>query len=1574
MESIRSFKKTADALGCSTPSLRRCLGALLAAAAAALVPAGSAIARGYEYGSPQRTINAGIISDYGDLTSAAVSSSPGYPVNPYVFAQLNDSTDALPVGWILVNPLAPRNVNETISQTWGYNLGDPVTNNMGAYWAVPLQSTAEAQLQQFQVLLLEVNQDPNLAAPDLEKLRQYVDGGGILWIDGIGSSAALGNTFTSWLQASVTGSNSPDLETLSNGGGTFYGPALSLGIPAINDPYDLSLGLQFDYMTGGATQYSSLGAVSNNPDPLFFLGERQTDASNHAYVGVGHLGAGEVIFTPWGLSSVIGAPSAASQAVPTTLTTADIPLLQLASNLIAQSNTSLNALRDRQAASANDDAFGTAVMPTWRYTVTGASASAQAVTYGRFAYVVNPADSSVHWLDLTPTGNQASNEFGKVQGYTPAVLGTAGSIFSTPAVWPGFCAFDSSFTGNPTSLADGGADGFVHLFVEDSAGAVHWVNMASGDTKVLPVSNPSGNEGGSAGSLGTFGSGVPPAPIVYEHRIFATEPNGQLFISDLLGTPYTGNPYTGTPATGFSDSGGTTYTADPLTGTEVGMGSPVVGIVHDDCNNIVAAYTTNRGLYTILCGARGEKLVDAGFDPSGDRLYATKLAGSAPMNSSNTNGTIDPYPASYGLYTLSPGGVKQYITLSATTPIDQTGQHFVVPSTGTGGTITDPGAGEVFADYDVNWNLSQFSETTNSPLTSQGALDRLMVGYANSTLTTSGSGGAYATMMSSPTMDQNGDIFYIDNFSSSNGAPDTSVTCLRDAYQVGNSKLRWRYRLPTANDFNWFVAQASTSNTQTGLKDAAGRDYSLIGNGFGPNVADQYWFVGTPVIDSRGSVYAAATDGVNSAIFRFDTGDTISASLAVGNNAITTSSVQIIQQSAGASVDEFGSSPQFLNATTNFSANSAGQITFGNFGQLAGNTMYPLFSEGEPVNVQYTYSGGQGTGLPPPNVPLFTNVSWVADLSSTGNQKQWVPSSITNVGVITGMAVVGDYLYFGAIGQTGTTHLYRLYTQDSGTGGADPGYYDMTVLNTNKKRVLEDLGDTGVGAATPLASGISSTGNVTASNGTVEVSGPNGIVNFQTEMTLVTDHNRLLGLDADGDAMFAVDSTDNNISYQPQGVNPPTQTATTSIPLNRPTDVTQLSTDRYLLADRGNNRCVEIDRNGDILWELSKFADSYGLLAAGDPLTLNDPSSVQIWRDSCQNVHYLIADSGNYRIVDVVDTFTNGDTSPVHVLDWVSETGDRNYRFESAFRYIVKVNGYGTAQAQPVYEIAALVTNKKIAPLIFTANGPVLQPTSFDSPGSSIVMLDAEFPASIVNGEGTATTPAICGSFIASATTGEIINVLSTLQTTTQTGNNGAIADFAPKNSRYLASYTPDPNAAAQIANYDGHDELLYCDDNGAFDLDPVWSPATPGTDPYANANWWLNQTTYQGLTTTGTTNTTPISADTTQFARTNIPFVPTCIQRVGTDAQAGTNGNTYTGRYLIVNTYAQGTFNQAFGATTTSGTGGTTTTSTVPPGFSGEAFLVNGLASPSILTDRTFCRPSNTSPLSQPTCAVFAK
>src|SRR5207237_9542373 len=85
--------------------------------------------------------------------------------------------------------------------------------------------------------------------------------------------------------------------------------------------------------------------------------------------------------------------------------------------------------------------------------------------------------------------------------------------------------------------------------------------------------------------------------------------------------------------------------------------------------------------------------------------------------------------------------------------------------------------------------------------------------------------------------------------------------------------------------------------------------------------------------------------------------------------------------------------------------------------------------------------------------------------------------------------------------------------------------------------------------------------------------------------------------------------------------------------------------DSMLIADPCNNRVVETNPAGKVVWELKSFQDPFRLLPPGEPLTLAEPMDAQRWVDlestaggpALLVIHTLVADAGNTRVLEIVD-------------------------------------------------------------------------------------------------------------------------------------------------------------------------------------------------------------------------------------------------------------------------------------------------------------------------------------------------
>ncbi|RYG26101.1 hypothetical protein EON82_04640 [bacterium] len=121
----------------------------------------------------------------------------GQTATPFAFYNLDRATGVKPEGWTFVNPYAPGMVTaETVGRYAELNtdlggaigtnlptLGGSISKRNGAYWTVRLSQLNETQMGSYDVLLISPRNQLSLNPSERERLRRFVDGGGVLWVD-----------------------------------------------------------------------------------------------------------------------------------------------------------------------------------------------------------------------------------------------------------------------------------------------------------------------------------------------------------------------------------------------------------------------------------------------------------------------------------------------------------------------------------------------------------------------------------------------------------------------------------------------------------------------------------------------------------------------------------------------------------------------------------------------------------------------------------------------------------------------------------------------------------------------------------------------------------------------------------------------------------------------------------------------------------------------------------------------------------------------------------------------------------------------------------------------------------------------------------------------------------------------------------------------------------------------------------------------------------------------------------------------------------------------------------------------
>lgn len=118
--------------------------------------------------------------------------SGGEPTNyaPHVWGQLEKDRAVKPAAWSFTNPRANSSLTDFMQNRWlnrGVGVVPPsgtrMTKDDGPYWEVDLDDANDVQLSNYDALLLVVSGTVSLNSLEREKLRKYVDQGGLLWVD-----------------------------------------------------------------------------------------------------------------------------------------------------------------------------------------------------------------------------------------------------------------------------------------------------------------------------------------------------------------------------------------------------------------------------------------------------------------------------------------------------------------------------------------------------------------------------------------------------------------------------------------------------------------------------------------------------------------------------------------------------------------------------------------------------------------------------------------------------------------------------------------------------------------------------------------------------------------------------------------------------------------------------------------------------------------------------------------------------------------------------------------------------------------------------------------------------------------------------------------------------------------------------------------------------------------------------------------------------------------------------------------------------------------------------------------------
>jgi hypothetical protein len=1289
-----------------------------------------------------------------DSAKANANAQP-QSAGPYALYNLDANTSIKPAGWNFYNPYAPTRLTPAIYSRWSsidsttpvYSAAAPagISKRNAAYWEIFLSQTTDQVLANYDLLVVNPAFFASLNPTEQNRLRRFVDNGGVLWVDPAGMTSGV-DPFNNFPLPFVTanpsgfGQQTDFFNSLMNSIQQLTPGDINTLDQASPNQYVLapvSLGTMTQIGGGTAYDFSRL-------QPVSYLGANPS-------IAVGRIGEGAIVVTANGASLKLNRSQESTSYLANNGYAALDPILEqdgLAAAKLAINMVGL--LRDsRQQASSSRKVSSSAIdvnpplISTQSVTdISYSSTSASPALYKGLLVTtgIGPNGGVIRVYDASPS-TDLDGDGNSDDGLQDFSLGQPhdeiweASGLTGPLSAPVCAEVPGSGSGTPQDevmFVDGNGNLIIYNLTPRNADGT-----LSGTAQAPVIVKPPS----PAPSIDTAVSSLPIAPTVHEGVAYVNDNvsvtgsrSGRIWEVDLQTGAYvstSGLPWTvggESPSSGplpeFSYSATVGYIPilDNSGGVDKVLYSPFVSNTNAGVNG--------NGFISLWIGAKGE--VPSSFDPApggmGTDLQVTTRAsshGGLPIYiGGGTRGVKLTVIDSNG----NPWSAAQMAAQFAGT-LTQSGGVLTFPLSAASNGVLSANISGIRVDYNIDWG-----DVVPGALTSVERGQVVLPDLAQ---------GPIRTIMGPVALSPQGTI-YVVNSNVVSGSPTTFGPKGGGLYGfreqgVGLFNCVSRYELydnhtevlNQANDVN---VPAVLSDYDTVFQNLNTGLNSILGN---PNLSNFEFRGGASIRNGQVFVTAVAKKATKV------NGLTIPATILMAFNAepqvpnflvgTLSDGFEILQADFARSSVQSQPENQSVLAGGSYTYDSTtGILSFPNLMNVSRGQIQNCLSLSQPIIIRepgksdrLVYPDGIGGAVwnplqwfhiidgafPSGGTPVVTGNSVFVSLDS------YLPSVLSgNVGA--GQAPATNGVLYAVNAQipaaslhpltvTGQPWINQLWTIDSSTPfTADPNIiWPQLSAATSFSDFQVKVRQTILQSSSPFTSSgaTSSTYSygVVAGGNAVASWGDTGLYTFAKANFLICDEGRIVEMDPSGNPIW---STDASASPGQSAIN----SSAVMKPLIRPVRAYHLTSTSVLFADPGANRVATVNTNGIEQRSIASFKLDPTVVpagfASGEPLTLSGPRDVNYYTtytgmssaaglvtlgdgESANSTeywqHYLIADTGNKRLVEVIDRFyydpttgligqpvTVGTVPQVGVLLWHSPAtaSGRNYSYSSISR------------------------------------------------------------------------------------------------------------------------------------------------------------------------------------------------------------------------------------------------------------------------------------------------------------------